>query len=99
MNISYYLEKCSEILGNINKVNSTLDREDKIESLNVTDDIVSCVNAFKEMKSIDRYGLSEDEIKEIDKKNDEIKETIIKLKNKQIYKYNLQVEKLNKKIK
>ena len=98
MDMNHYLEKYQEILENIDKINSTLDKEENIESLNVFEDISSCVNSFKEMKTIDRYSLSEEEIKEIDNKNDEIKEAIIKLKNKQIYKYNLQVEKINEKI-
>ena len=98
MNLSYYLEKYQEILENIDKINSILDKEENIESLNVFDDISSCVNSFKEIKAIDRYVLTEEEIKEIDKKNDELKEVIVKVKNKQIHKYNLQVEKINEKI-
>ena len=96
--MDYYLKKYQEILENIDKINFTLDNEENIESLNVFEDVSSCVNSFKEMKTIDRYILTEEQIKEIDTKNDEIKELIIKLKNKQIHKYNLQVEKINEKI-
>ena len=97
--MNHYLSEYREILKNIDKINSTLDKEESIEAINVHEEIVSCVNSFKEIKKIDRFSLNQEEIEEIDKKNDEIKELIIKLKNKEIHKYNLQVEKLNKKIK
>lgn len=97
--MNHYLSEYREILKNIDKINSTLDKEESVEAINVHEEIVSCVNSFKEIKKIDRFSLNQEEIEEIDKKNDEIKELIIKLKNKEIHKYNLQVEKLNKKIK
>lgn len=97
--VNQFLGKYNQLLTNIDEVNSTLDNAKNINTLNVTDAILECVKSFKDMKSIDRFNLSKEEITDIDKKNDEIKDKIIKLKNKQIYKYNLKVEELNEKIK
>lgn len=97
--VNQFLDRYNQLLTNIDEVNSTLDNAKNINTLNVTDAILECVKSFKDMKSIDRFNLSKEEITDIDKKNDEIKDKIIKLKNKQIYKYNLKVEELNEKIK
>ena len=75
--MNHYLDKYKEILQNIDNINSTLDKEESIESINIHEEIVSCVNSFKQIKKIDRFLLTEEEVEEVDKKNDEIKEAIL----------------------
>ena len=64
--VNQFLEKYNQLLTNIDEVNSTLDNAKNINTLNVTDAILECVKSFKDMKSIDRFNLSKEEITDID---------------------------------
>lgn len=98
VDVNRYLEQCEDLITNINTAINNLDNAKDIDSLNITENVIGFVNTFKTIRNIDRSGLSEEEISSIDKKNDEVKDKIREVKNKQIYVYNLYVEKVNEKI-
>lgn len=98
MDIKLYLAQYDVIKKELNMM-LNLNDSDKIYQKDMVDSVKSCVETFKKMRTIVRNDLSEEEIKDINSKNDEIIDMIIEVKNKQIYHYNLKVEYINDKIK
>ena len=96
--VNVFLQQYKLVKKNINDISSILQNTNNILELDVTNAIKVVVEMFKVMMSIEKDELSEEQIKDINEKNDEIKKELIKLKNRQIYVYNLKVWEINDKI-
>lgn len=93
--MNVFLEQYESIKNDIQTVLETLENIDDVSKLDVTNTIREIVNKFKTMRSINKHGMSREQLKEVNDKNKEIKDAIVNLKNKQIYAYNLKVQELN----
>jgi len=90
-----FLEQYELIKKEITNIFSIMENAISIEELNVTVAIKNVVNKFLEIIHFDNDDLSKEQIKNINNKIEKIKKFLIKLKNEQVYFYNLKVQEIN----